>query len=175
MSTNLSENSVERSLRLITLFLGLIFLALVLTFCFVASSLCITIVVSVFLAILVDPIVGRLEKLHLGRPLAAGGNRRLRHPAGRIPRLWRLSQGQLFCRTAPHLLRPNLASSESHDQESWALSEERGVDHAGGWRIAEVKIKEGPNWPSFLARGVGSISSILVLAGVVPFLSFFML
>ena len=72
MSTNLSENSIERSLRLITLFLGLIFLALVPTFCFVASSLCITIVMAVFLAILVEPLVGRLEKLHLGRPLAAG-------------------------------------------------------------------------------------------------------
>jgi predicted PurR-regulated permease PerM len=40
----------------------------------------------------------------------------------------------------------------------------------------EVTVKAAPmNWPSFLVRGVGSISGVLIMAGVLPFLVFFML
>ena len=46
----------------------------------------------------------------------------------------------------------------------------------GSKHVNEVTIKEAPtNWPSFLVRGVGSISGILMMAGVLPFLVFFML
>ena len=62
----------QRWLKQIATFLGLIFGAIVLMFCFFASSLCITIVLSAFLAILVDPLVVRLAKIGLGRALASG-------------------------------------------------------------------------------------------------------
>ena len=46
----------------------------------------------------------------------------------------------------------------------------------GSKHVTEVTVKEAPmNWPSFLVRGVGSISGILIMAGVLPFLVFFML
>lgn len=41
-------------------------------FAYYASSLCITVVLAAFLAILVDPLVVMLEKLHMPRGVAAG-------------------------------------------------------------------------------------------------------
>jgi predicted PurR-regulated permease PerM len=65
-------DSEQRWLKQIATLLGLIFGTIVLTFCFFASSLCITIVLSAFLAILVDPPVVRVAKIGLGRVLASG-------------------------------------------------------------------------------------------------------
>src|SRR5579863_1635308 len=46
----------------------------------------------------------------------------------------------------------------------------------GSKHLTEVTVKEAPtNWPGFLIRGVGSISGVLIMSGVVPFLVFFML
>ena len=62
----------QRWLKQIALFLGLILGTIVLAFCFFASSLCITIVLAAFLAIVVDPLVVRVAKIGLGRVLASG-------------------------------------------------------------------------------------------------------
>lgn len=46
----------------------------------------------------------------------------------------------------------------------------------GSKHVTEVTIKEAPtNWPSYLVRGVGSISGVLIMGGILPFLVFFML
>src|SRR5260221_202838 len=42
-------------------------------------------------------------------------------------------------------------------------------------KVPEVRVNEGPTWPSYLARGVGSVGGAIVIAGVIPFLMFFML
>jgi predicted PurR-regulated permease PerM len=42
-------------------------------------------------------------------------------------------------------------------------------------KVPEVRVNEGPTWPSYLARGVGSVGSAILVAGVIPFLMFFML
>jgi predicted PurR-regulated permease PerM len=39
----------------------------------------------------------------------------------------------------------------------------------------EVRVRETTSWATYLARGVGSIGGALIIAGVVPFLVFFML
>jgi predicted PurR-regulated permease PerM len=44
----------------------------------------------------------------------------------------------------------------------------------GSKRANEVTVST-TNWPSFLVRGVGSISGVLIMGGVLPFLVFFML
>src|SRR5579864_7834315 len=69
---NPSGDPEQQWLKQIATFLGLIFGAIVLAFCFFASSLCITIVLSAFLAILVDPLVVRVAKIGLGRVLPSG-------------------------------------------------------------------------------------------------------
>src|ERR1019366_9671573 len=67
-----SDVPEQRLLKRIATFLGLILGTIVLAFCFFASSLCITIVLSAFLAILADPLVVRVAKIGLGRVLASG-------------------------------------------------------------------------------------------------------
>ena len=62
----------QQWLKQIALFLGLILGTIVLAFCFFASSLCITIVLATFLAIVADPLVVRVAKIGLGRVLASG-------------------------------------------------------------------------------------------------------
>ena len=42
-------------------------------------------------------------------------------------------------------------------------------------KVTEVKLREPPTWPSYLVRGFGSVSSAILILGVVPFLMFFML
>src|SRR4029077_17942873 len=42
-------------------------------------------------------------------------------------------------------------------------------------KVPEVRLQESPTWPTYLVRGVGSVWGALIIAGVVPFLTFFML
>jgi predicted PurR-regulated permease PerM len=42
-------------------------------------------------------------------------------------------------------------------------------------RVPEVRLQESPSWPAYLVRGAGSVWGVLIIAGVVPFLTFFML
>jgi hypothetical protein len=42
-------------------------------------------------------------------------------------------------------------------------------------KVPEVRLQESPTWPDYLVRGVGPVWGALIIAGVVPFLTFFML
>ena len=169
----------QQWLKQIALFLGLILGAIVLAFCFFASSLCITIALSTFLAILVDPLVVRVAKIGLGRVLAAGfvvlffmllaGTltyvlyKRTSAFADEFPSYaYRIQQA-----AAPLISKLNRI--EKNAESLTPLVE-------GSKHVNEVTLKAEPiNWPSFLVRGVGSISGILIMGGVLPFLVFFML
>src|SRR5579864_7512974 len=141
-------------LKQIATFLGLIFGAIVLTFCFFASSLCITIVLSAFLAILVDPMVVRLAKIGLGRVLASG----------LVVLCFMLLAG-----TLTYVLY-NRASAFADEFPSYAYRIQRAMaplvskferfeENAqsiapvvkGSKPVPEVTVKEAPtNWPSYL-------------------------
>jgi len=168
----------QRWLKQIALFLGLILGTIVLAFCFFASALCITIVLSAFLAIVVDPLVVRAAKIGLGRVLASG----------LVVLCFMLLAG-----TLTYVLY-NRASAFADEFPSYAYRIHRAMAPlvskferleknarsispiVEGSKVTEVTIKAVPmNWPSFLVRGVGSISGVLIMAGVLPFLVFFML
>ncbi|MGB7590304.1 MAG: AI-2E family transporter [Terriglobia bacterium] len=169
----------QQWLKQIALFLGLILGTIVLAFCFFASSLCITIVLSAFLAIVADPLVVRVAKIGLGRLLASG----------LIVLCFMLLAG-----TLTYVLY-NRASAFADEFPSYAYRIQRAMAPvvskferfeknaqfitplvAGSKHVPEVTIKAVPmNWPSFLVRGVGSISGVLIMAAVLPFLVFFML
>ncbi len=172
-------NPEQQWLKQIALFLGLIFGTIVLAFCFFASSLCITIVLAAFLAILADPLVVRVAKIGLGRALASGfvvlcfmllaGTltyvlyNRVSAFADEFPSYASRIQGAV----APFISK--LDRIQKNAQSITPLLE-------GSKHVTEVTVKGVPtNWPSFLVRGVGSISGILVMGGVLPFLVFFML
>jgi predicted PurR-regulated permease PerM len=70
-SDNADDSSRDRLLGRITALLWVVVIALAVTFFYFASSLCITILLAVFLAILVEPVVASLEKLHVPRSASA--------------------------------------------------------------------------------------------------------
>ena len=66
-----SISSSDRLLSRIAILLFILVAGLLTVFGYYASSICITVVLAGFLAILFDPLVGELERLHIPRSLAA--------------------------------------------------------------------------------------------------------
>ena len=66
-----SISTSEKLLRQIAALLFILVMGLMTVFGYFASSICITVVLAAFLAILFDPLVVKLERLHLPRALAA--------------------------------------------------------------------------------------------------------
>ena len=68
-----SISTSDQLLRRIAILLFILVAGLLTVFGYYASSICITVVLAGFLAILFDPMVVILEKLHLPRSVAAAG------------------------------------------------------------------------------------------------------
>ena len=68
-----STPSSDKMLSRITILLFILVAGLLTVFGYFASSICITVILAGFLAILFDPVVVILEKLHLPRSVAAAG------------------------------------------------------------------------------------------------------
>ena len=68
-----SASPSDLLLRRIAILLFILVAGLLTVFGYYASSICITVVLAGFLAILFDPVVVTLEKLHLPRGVAAAG------------------------------------------------------------------------------------------------------
>jgi predicted PurR-regulated permease PerM len=168
------ELASEHTMRRVNAMLGLIVGGLIITFCFLADVLCITVLAASFLAILVDPVVVWLEKVYVRRPLAAalvvgcgvtlvgvaayGAYLKTNNFANHLP---------AYTLRLREAIAPIVSKFESLQQNAESLAPHDG--------LPEIKIHETPNWPSFLVRGMGSITNGLIMAGVVPFLCFFML
>ena len=172
-----SSGSHDRDrLQQIAFLLQIIVAAIILTFCYFASSFCITVVLSVLLAILIDPLRRALERVFPSRTVAAAASvvlvvallgavifalyRRADSFAAQLPNYSQRIQDAL----SPLEKRIERLEKGAEDLEpSRATSE------------PVLKVKETPSWPSFLIRGAGSISGSLAIAVVAPFLAFFML
>ena len=157
--------------------LWVLVIGLFITFCFFASSLCITLVLSAFVSILVDPVVSFLERFRIPRSLSAGG----------LVVAGMLVFGLLFYGASTRFsafVESFPASAERIRREIVAPVSDKfaKVEESAGRltpqpskKITEVKLKEPPAWPSYLIRGFGSASSVVVILAVVPFLTFYML
>src|ERR1700688_4951474 len=66
-------SSSDKLLSRIAILLFILVAGLLTVFGFYASSICITVILAGFLAILFDPVIVILEKLHLPRSVAAAG------------------------------------------------------------------------------------------------------
>jgi predicted PurR-regulated permease PerM len=164
-----------RLLSRIAWLLWVIVLALILAFCFFASSFCITLLLAAFLAILVDPVVTYLERWHVPRSASAG--------------LMIVTGMLLFCfltyvsynrildivETMPQYAERIREVIKPLNQKIAKVQETAGSlnSETSAKKIAEVKIKEPPSWPSYIIRGVGPVWGAIIIIGVVPFLMFF--
>jgi len=174
---NGDDGSRERLLGRITALLWVVVIALAVTFFFYASSFWITLLLSGFLAILVEPLVGRLVRLHVPRSVAAT----LVIVLGVLvasATLWLLyNKAETFMDTLPQYTGKIRQAVEPLTERIQKIQENAGKLNPAPApkKVPEVRVSDAPSWPSYLARGVGSVGGAIVIAGVVPFLMFFML
>jgi predicted PurR-regulated permease PerM len=175
MMLSSSEVLQSRLLGRISWLLWVIVLVLLMAFCFFASSFCITLLLAAFLAILVDPVVTYLERFHVPRSASAG----IIIIAGML----------FFCflayssynsisdilETMPQYAELVREALKPLNQKIAKVQETAGSlnPEAPSKKIAEVKIKEPPSWPSYIIRGVGPVWGAVIIIGFVPFLMFF--
>jgi predicted PurR-regulated permease PerM len=173
-----SDSRSEALLRKIFMLLFILVAGLLTVFGYYASSICITVLLAAFLAILFDPVVVLLEKLHLPRGVAAASI--VLAGMGLIGLLSHELYGRTmsFAEELPdytsriqQAIEPIIQKFQKVQQTAGSLTN----DVHPSKRIPEVRLQESPSWPTYLVRGVGSAWGALIIAGVVPFLAFFML
>jgi predicted PurR-regulated permease PerM len=171
----LTEVYLKQGVRMLTL-IGVL---LLIAFCFFASSICIAVVLASFLALLADPAVQFLERLRMPRSLAAGlivltGAAVLSVMVyGSYNKLTEFSDdSEIYADRIRELIAP-IAARVQHVQESAGEVIHDATPTPKGSH--EVRVRDSTSWATYLARGVGSLGGALVIAGVVPFLVFFML
>jgi predicted PurR-regulated permease PerM len=173
-----SISTSEKLLRQIAALLFIWVMGLMTVFGYFASSICITVVLAAFLAILFDPLVVKLERLHLPRALAAAvvvlagialigllGYNLYGRAVGFTEEL------PVYTSKIQQTIEPITRRIQKVQQTAGTLTDDvRPVK-----KVQEVRLQETPTWPAFLVRGAGSAWGVLIIAGVVPFLAFFML
>jgi predicted PurR-regulated permease PerM len=169
----------QDNLRRVVVLLRIVVVALAIGFCYYANSLCITIVVACFLSILIDPIVSYFERGGIPRPLSAA----LLIVAGMLSlgslAYFSYSRTSTFVESLPEytdrireFVNPITQKISKMEESAGKLSADTTP---ASKKVTDVKLKEPPAWPSYLVRGFGSITSIGLTLGVLPFLMFFML
>jgi len=153
----------------------LIFLAV--GFCFFASSICITVTLAIFLAILADPGVRALEKIRVPRFFAAAFI--ILVGVAVFGLLIYVSYGKLtdFSDDFPRYVNRISDAIYPISNKIQRVQDSAGTftHDASPKKLPEVRVLESTPWTSYLVRGVGSAWGIAIIAGVVPFLMFFML
>ena len=173
-STSPSDGLLRRMATLLFILVA----GLLTVFGYYASSLCITVVLAAFLAILFDPVVVKLEKLHLPRGVAAAAV--VLAGMGLIGLLGHELYGRAitFAEELPvytskiqQTIEPITRKIQKVQQSAGNLTN----DVRPTKKVPEVRLQDSPTWPAYLVRGAGSVWGVLIIAGVVPFLTFFML
>ncbi len=169
-----SENHL---LRRATALLAVLVIAALVAFCFFASSLCITIILAAFLAILLDPVVTRLERWRFPRPLSSALILIIGIAAVCLVSYASYGKATAFLDDIPEYAERIREAISPLNQKIQQVQESAGslTPDTGKKKVTEVRIKEPPNWPDFLVRGFGSVWGSIIIGGVVPFLTFFML
>jgi predicted PurR-regulated permease PerM len=173
-----SISTSDRLLRRIATLLFLLVAGMLTVFGYYASSICITVVLAAFLAILFDPMVVKVEKLRLPRGVSAavvvlagmGLIGLLGHEL--YGRAATFAEGlPVYISKIQQTLEPISRKIQRVEQSAGNLTNEVQPSK----KVPEVRLQESRTWPAYLVRGAGSVWGVLIIAGVVPFLTFFML
>jgi predicted PurR-regulated permease PerM len=178
MASPSSTSPSDMLLRRIAILLFILVAGLLTVFGYYASSICITVILAAFLAILFDPMVVTVEKLHLPRGVAAAAV--VLAAMGLIGLLGHALYGRaitfseelpVYTARIQQAIEPLSRKIQKVQQSAGSLTN----DMQPIKKVPEVRLQESPTWPAYLVRGAGSVWGVLIIAGVVPFLTFFML
>ena len=168
----------DEVLSRIAILLFILVAGLLTAFGYYASSICITVVLAGFLAILFDPVVVVLEKLHMPRSVAAAGIVLAGMSLVGLLGYVLYGKAMIFAEELPvyaskvqQTIEPISRKIQNFQQSAGNLAN----DVHATKKVPEVRLQQSPTWPDYLVRGVGSVWGVLIIAGVVPFLTFFML
>jgi predicted PurR-regulated permease PerM len=173
-----STSASDLLLRRIAILLFVLVSGLLTVFGYYASSICITVVLAGFLAILFDPVVVTLEKLHLPRGVAAAGIVLAGMSLIGLLGYALYGRAMSFAEELPVYASKVQQTVEPISRKIQELQQSAGNlanDVHPTKKVPEVRVQESPTWPDYLVCGVGSVWGVLIIAGVVPFLTFFML
>ena len=171
-------SSSDGLLHRIAILLLILVAGLLTVFGYYASSICITVILAAFLAILFDPVVVTLEKVHLPRGVAAAVV--VLAGVGLIGLLGHELYGRamafaeelpVYAAKIQQTIEPISRKIQKVQQSAGSLTNEVQPSK----KVPEVRLQESPTWAAYLVRGAGSVWGVLIIAGVVPFLTFFML
>jgi predicted PurR-regulated permease PerM len=159
--------------------LWVIVLALLLAFCFFASSFCVTLVSAAFLAIITDPIVSYFERCHVPRSLSAA----LLIFAGMFVfgLVGYVSYTRISAfvddvpRYADRIQQMILPITQKIEKLQESASKLTPAPETRARKVTEVRVKEPVSWSSYVIRGVGPVWGVIIIAGVVPFMMYFCL
>jgi|ERR1022692_2317214 predicted PurR-regulated permease PerM len=173
-----STPSSDKMLSRITILLFILAASLLTVFGYYASSICITVILAGFLAILFDPVVVILEKLHLPRSVVAAGIVLAGMSLVGLLGYVLYGKAMTFAEELPaydakvrQTIEPISQKIQNFQQSAGNLAN----DVHASRKVPEVRLQQSPTWPDYLVRGMGSVWGALIIAGVVPFLTFFML
>lgn len=178
IAPTLPASPSERLLHRIATLLFILVAGLLTVFGYYASSICITVILAAFLAILFDPLVVQLERIHLPRSLAAAIV--VLAGMGLLGLLGYEIYGKaaafaedlpIYTAKIQQTILPISQSIEKVQQTAGSLTAEVQPSK----KVTEVRVRESSSWPAYLVRGAGSVWGVLIIAGVVPFLTLFML
>jgi predicted PurR-regulated permease PerM len=174
---NADDGSRERLLGRITALLWVVVIALAVTFFYYASFFWISLLLSGFLAILVEPLVACIERLRVPRSVAATLVIILGILLVSTTLYVFYNKAAAFMETLPEYTGKIQHAVEPLTKKIQKIQENAGKLNPAPApkKVPEVRVNEGPTWPSYLARGVGSVGGAILVAGVIPFLMFFML
>src|ERR1017187_60203 len=173
-----STPSSDKMLSRITILLFILAASLLTVFGYYASSICITVILAGFLAILFDPVVVILEKLHMPRSVAAAGIVLAGMSLVGLLGYVLYGKAMTFAEELPaytskiqQTIEPISKKIQNFQQRAGNLAN----DVHATKKVPEVRLHQSPTWPDYLVRGVGSAWGALIIAGVFPLLTFFML
>lgn len=158
--------------------LWIVAFCLLLAFCYFVSSLCITVIIAGFLAIVIEPLITRFERWHLHRMISAilvivagtalvgtltyGSYQHISDAIDRLP---------LYAQRIEEVVAPISRKIQKLQKTAGKISV-----NVPSKRIPEVKVtSEYPDWTTYVIRGVGTVSGVIIIIAAVPFLTFFLL
>jgi predicted PurR-regulated permease PerM len=166
-----------RPLVRVVALLWVVVIAIIVAFGFFASSLCITFLLAGFLAILLDPIPTFFEHWHIPRLLSTAVlvisgmlffSVLVYATYGRASVI--MDEIPVYAERIRDAVKPLSQGIEKVQKSAGSITSSNAPK-----RVPEVRVSENVAWPSYLIRGVGSAWGAVIVAGIVPFLMFFML
>ena len=170
--------SRNRLLSQIKFLLWILSIAVFVTFCYFASSICIALLLSSFLAMVIDPLIMLLERWRIPRMISSAVTIVAITALVGVLAYVGYHQADTVVNHLPQYVDRIDQTIAPITRKMRYLETSAGRLNVGlpTKKIPEVRVaSQYPTWTSYVIRGVGPASGVALIAVIVPFLMFFLL